>query len=182
MYYGRARHGGALKVTGIFLSVRVLHVLFGGIWIGTAVFVSFLLMPALRAAGPDAGKVMLGLGRRVPVFIASVSGTTVLTGLWLYWRFTDGFDPGLSSTLGGRVFGAGGVLGLVAAVMAGSVVGRNMKAVVALLEQLERTEPAGRAALMAQVARRRQKAATAGRIIVVLLVVTTALMALGHYV
>jgi hypothetical protein len=165
-----------------FLSVRVLHVLFGATWLGSAVFLTFLLMPAVRQAGPAGGKVVQVLGRAIPVFIASVSGLTVLTGLWLYWHFTDGFDPGLSATMGGRVFGAGGVLGLAAAVIGGSVVGRNMKAVVALLDQVDRTEPAGRAALMDRLAQHRHKATVAGRIVSVLLILTIMLMALGHYV
>jgi len=165
-----------------FLSVRVLHVLFGAIWLGAAVFLTFLLMPAMRQAGPAGGKVVQVLGRRIPAFIASISGLTVLTGLWLYWHFTDGFDPGLSSTMGGRVFGAGGVLGLAAAIIGGSVVGRNMKHVVALLDQMDRTEPAARAALMDRLAQHRHKAMVAGRIASVLLIFTIMLMALGHYV
>jgi uncharacterized membrane protein len=166
-----------------FLSVRVVHILFGAIWLGAAFFMSFLLMPALREAGPDGSKVVQGLGRRrIHVFIASISGITVLTGLWLYWRFTGGFNPADSASMGGRVFGAGGVLGLVAAVIAGSVVGRNMKRVVALLAQMDRTEAAGRAALMDQLLHHRQKAASGARIVAVLLIVTIVLMAIGHYV
>ena len=170
-------------MNSFFLSVRVLHILFGAVWLGAAVFVSLLLMPAVREAGPEGGKVMMGLGRRrVPVFIATVSGMTVLTGLWLYWRFTDGFDLSLVNTAGGHMFGTGGVLGLIAAVIATSVVGRNMKRAVAALGQVETTEPAGRQALMDQVLRFRQRAARGGRIVATLLILTTVLMALGHYV
>lgn len=166
-----------------FLSVRVLHVLFGAIWLGTAFFMTFMVMPAVRDAGPDGAKVVQGLGRRgIVPFIAAISGLTALTGLWLYWRFTDGFDPGLSASMGGQVFGTGGVLGLAAAVIAASVVGRNLKRVLALVDQMEKTEPAGRAALMDQLQRHRRKAAAGGRIVVVLLILTIMLMALGHYV
>jgi uncharacterized membrane protein len=165
-----------------FLSVRVLHILFGAIWLGAAVFVTLLLRPAVREAGPDGGKVMMGLGRRVPVFIASVSGLAVLTGLWLYWRFTDGLDPSLMNTAGGHTFGTGGILGLVAAVIATSMVGRNIKRAVAAMKRMEATEPAGRPALMEEAMRYRQRAATGGRIVAVLLIVTTVLMAMGHYV
>lgn len=169
-------------MNAIFLSVRVLHVLFGAIWLGAAVFLVILLMPALRAAGPDAARLMPALGRRVPSFFGSISGLAVLTGLWLYWHFTDGFDPALSSTIGGRVFGAGGLLGFAAAIIGGSVVGRNMKRSVEIQQQIENAEPAARAALAEQLARHRQKTATGGRIVVVLLVLTIMLMALGHYV
>ena len=169
-------------MTTFFLSVRVLHVLFGGIWIGAAVFLVYLLMPALKAAGPDAAKIIPPLGRRVPTFMGVVSGMTVLTGLWLYWHFTDGFDPGLSSTVGARVFGTSGLLGLIAAIIGGSVVGRNMKRAAALQVEIEKASPAARPALADQFARHRQKAARGGQIVAVLLTVTIMLMALGHYV
>jgi uncharacterized membrane protein len=165
-----------------FLSVRVLHILFGAIWLGAAVFVTLLLMPAVREAGPEGGKVMMGLGRRVPVFIASVSGLAVLTGLWLYWRFTDGLDPSLMNTAGGHTFGTGGILGLVAAVIATSVVGQNMKRAVATMKRMETIEPAARQALMEEAIRYRQRAASGGRMVAVLLTVTIVLMGLGHYV
>jgi uncharacterized membrane protein len=165
-----------------FLSVRVLHILFGAIWLGAAVFVTLLLMPAVREAGPEGGKVMMGLGRRVPVFIASVSGLAVLTGLWLYWRFTDGLDPSLMNTAGGHTFGTGGILGLVAAVIATSVVGKNMKRAVATMKRMETIEPAARQALMEEAIRYRQRAASGGRMVAVLLTVTIVLMGLGHYV
>ena len=107
---------------------------------------------------------------------------TVLTGLWLYWWFTNGFNPADSASMSGRVFGAGGVLGLAAAVIGGSVVGRNMKRVIALLAQIDRTEAAGRSALMDQLLHHRQKAARGARIVAILLIVTIVLMAMGHYV
>src|SRR5688572_26579415 len=166
-----------------FLSVRVLHIVFGALWLGAAVFVSLLLVPAMRDAGPDAGKVMLGLGkRRIVTFIASISGLTVLTGLWLYWRYTDGFNPAFFRSPGAHIFGTGGVLGIIAAVIASSVVGRNMKRAIALLKEAETTDAAARPALMARVGQHRQKAATGGRIVMVLLLITMVLMAVGHYV
>jgi uncharacterized membrane protein len=167
----------------LFLSVRVLHIMLGAMWLGTAVFVSLLLMPAMRDAGPDAGKVMLGLGkRRVDAYVASISGLTVLTGLWLFWRYTDGFNPAFMRSAGAHIFATGGILGIIAAVLATSVVGRNMKRAIALLKETEAADAAARPALMARVAQHRQKAGTGGRIVMVLLVITMTLMAVGHYV
>jgi uncharacterized membrane protein len=170
-------------MTELFLGVRVLHIMFGAMWLGAAVFVSLLLVPAMRDAGPDAGKVMLGLGkRRIDLFIGSISGLTVLTGLWLYWRYTDGFNPAFIRSAGAHIFATGGALGVLAAVLAGSVVVKNMKRAIALLKEIEKTDAAARPALMARIAQHRQKAGTGGRIVMVLLLITITLMALGHYV
>ena|SRR5437870_884414 len=168
----------------MFLSIRALHVLLGATWLGFAVMVSLFLMPAIQETGPDGGKVMMALvRRRLPTFIPSIAGLTVLSGLWLYWHFTSGFDPAISASMGGRVFGAGGVLGLTAAIVAGSVVARSMKKVVALMGQMAQTnDAAARTALMDQATQLRRRAAMGGRTVAVLLVITIILMALGHYV
>lgn len=167
-----------------FLSVRVLHILFAATWLGAAVVVSFFLLPAIEQAGPDGGKVVAGMVRRkFDKFVPSIAGMTVLTGLYLYWHFTAGFDPAASASMSGRVFGAGGVLGIIALIIAGSGVAKNMRKVVALMKQAAETADAHtRAPLLEQAGQLRRKAGAAGRIVVVLLVITTVLMALGHYV
>jgi len=168
----------------IFLGARALHVLLGAIWLGTAVLMAFFLTPAVEEAGPEGGKVMMGIARRgMLTFIASVAGTTVLTGLWLYWHFTDGLDASIRESMGGRVFGLGGLLGLAAAVVGGSVVSRNVKKLMELGAQAAAATDAGaRSQLMQQAAAARKRVATGGRIVAILLMVTIVLMALGHYV
>src|SRR5690242_10417092 len=98
------------RIQMAFLTVRVLHVLLGGTWLGMAVVMSWVVMPALRDAGPPGGAVMAAIVKRgFTAIIASVSGLSVLTGLWLYWHFTNGFDPLIAGSMGARVFGVGGV-------------------------------------------------------------------------
>ena len=140
-------------MTTFFLTARALHVLLGAIWLGMVVSTSFFLMPAIQEAGPDAGKVMLGMARRgFDAFIASVAGLTVLLGFYLYWQFTAGFDPAISASMGGRVFGLGGILGLVAAIVGGSVVSRSSRKIVALMKQAATTaDPGARSQVMQQV-------------------------------
>jgi hypothetical protein len=170
-------------MNALFLSIRVLHVLLGAAWLGAAVLLSFFLMPAVTDAGPDGGKVVIALiGRRLDAYIASIAGLTVLTGLYLYWTVTGGFDPATSATMKGRVLGLGGVLGLAAAIIGGSVVSRNMKKAVALMTQASgATDAGGRSALLAEAAQCRQKAATGGRIVAVLLIVIIVLMVVGGH-
>ena len=141
-------------------------------------------MPAIQDVGPDGGKVMAAMARRgLITFIPSVAGLTVLTGIYLDRHFTDGFDAALSGSMGARVFGTGGLLGLIAAIIGGSVVSRSIKRVLALMGSVATTtDAAARASLLQEVARFRQRAGTAARIVAVLLMITVVLMALGHYV
>ena len=168
----------------LFLAFRIVHILLGAAWLGTAVFNAFFLMPAIQDVGPDGGKVAVALMRRHMVpYIASISGLTVVTGLYLYWRFTGGFDPALSGSMGARVFGAGGVLGIVAAVLATSGVTRSMKQAMKLMAQAGSTAVASeRGALVERAAALRQRARKFATIVAVLLIVTIMLMAVGHYV
>lgn len=166
----------------LFLGVRTLHLLLAAIWFGTAVAMSLFVMPAIGQAGPDGGKVVVALIRRGFIaFIASVSGLTVVTGFYLYWVFLD--NPGFAASMGGRVLGAGGILGTAAAAIVASVVGKNLKRSVATLQEAaQETDAARRAPLLERAGQFRQKAAKGGRLVVGLLVITTVLMAIGHYV
>ena len=107
----------------------------------------------------------------------------VVTGLYLYWRFTDHFDAGIVSSRGGLAFGIGGALAIVSLILGGSVVGRNLKRAGELMEQaISQPDVAARAALMTQAASLRGKAASVGRVVSVMIIITIMLMGLGHYI
>ena len=166
--------------TAIFLGLRVTHVLLAAIWFGSTVFVSELLVPALDAAGPAGGQVMGGLNRRVTVYMAILAGTTVLTGIYLFWHFTGGFDPAVSATRAGRAFSSGGAAGLLAAIIGGSVVGRSANKLGPLMGQLATAKD--KTALMQEVNALRQRMKIGTRAVLLLQLIALVLMALGHYI
>jgi uncharacterized membrane protein len=169
--------------TLLFLLLRATHVLLAALWVGATAFTTFYLMPALEEAGAAAGPVMGALIRRkIHAFMASIGGITVLTGFYLYYRFTGGFDPALSGSIGAMVFGTGGICGLVALILGGAVVSRNAKKMGDLGARLATTPEAQRGALVAEMAAIRRKTATFSRIVIVLQVIALLCMAVGHYV
>lgn len=169
--------------TVLFLVLRAAHVLIAAIWVGGVALTTFYIFPALEESGLAAGPVMGALMRRkIHVYMASIGGTTVLTGFYLYYRFTGGFDPSLSATRAAMVFGTGGAAGLLALIIGGAVVSRNAKKmgeIGARLASARDTEPAD---LIAQMTAARRRAATGSRIVVVLQMIAVVLMAIGHYV
>ena len=170
--------------TFLFLLFRVAHVLMAAVWLGATAFVSFFLMPAIQDTGPAAGPVMGALVRRkLAVFMSSLGGLTVVTGFYLYWRFTGGFDHALSATRAATVYGAGGVAGLLALIIDGAIVTRNAKKMAGLGAQLA-SMPDGpaRATATAEMAAARTRAAVAGRVVIILQMIALACMAVGHYV
>ena len=104
----------------LFLVVRAAHVTAAAIWIGSHIFSTFMLMPAIDASGPSGGQVMMRINRRgIVVYMLSVAVLTLASGLVLYWRFTGGFDPALAATHAGLAFGLGGSAGILAGAIGG---------------------------------------------------------------
>jgi len=170
--------------TLLFLVLRPLHVLIAAIWIGSTVFMSYLLMPAMNADPPTGGRVMMALNRKgLVTFFGAIGGIMVLTGLYLYWRFTGGFDPEVSRSHAGMAFGIGGLAGILAAIIGGSVVGRTSKQLMSIMEQAARL-PDGpeKAALMKPAAAMRQRMESAGNVVVALQVIALVTMAVAHYI
>jgi hypothetical protein len=156
--------------TFLFLVVRVAHVLLAAAWLGMTAFTTLFLVPVFKEAGPGAVPVAQGIMRRkLPVYMASLGGIVILTGFFLYWRFTGGFDPALSGARAARVFGTGGLAGTLALILGGAVVTRNAK------KMATSTDPA-------EIAAARDKVLVFGRIVLVLQAIALAAMAVGHYV
>ena len=169
--------------TVLFLTMRAAHVLLAASWIGATVFTSFMLMPVIESSGPAGGQLMQSLERKgLTAFFAALGGTTVLTGIYLFWRFTGGFDPEVSKTHAGLAFGIGGLFGLVAVIIGGSVMGRSSRRLLALMDQLPKASDAQKGALLQEAAVLRGRMKSFGTIVLACQILALLLMAVGHYI
>jgi uncharacterized membrane protein len=170
--------------TLIFLALRATHVLGAAVWIGSTAYISLLLTPAVEDAGPAGGQIMMRLDRRgLHTYMAVVAVTTILSGAYLLWRFTGGFDPGVVATHAGIAFGSGGFFGVLAGIIGATVVGRSGAQVVAIMaEAVGAPDGPARGALMQRAAVLRQRIKGATRLVMMLQVTALILMSLGHYV
>lgn len=167
-------------MTILYLVIRFLHVLAGALWVGMAVFSAFFLMPAVKELGPDGGKVMAAIERRgVVAFIPIVVSISILSGIWLYWRYTAGFSHEISRSHAGMAFGAGGAIAIVAAIIGIAVVSRSLAKATALSKQAMTMPDAGRAAAMATVQQLRARGMGAARVVAVLVIIVIGLMSVG---
>ena len=171
-------------MTEIYLLTRIVHVVLGGFWMGAIAFVAFYLMPAVAEAGPDGAKVMAGLIRRKYLnVVPAIALVNLLSGLWLYWRVTNGFDPALSGTRGAIAFGSGGVIAIIAFHIGVLGMRRNiLKAGAIAARAGAMAESPERAALLAQAGALRARASFYAPIVAVMLILTMSLMAIGHYI
>ena len=106
----------------LLIALRIVHVGAAMAWFGGALIGSFFLNPTAQALGPAAGPFMEHLmkRRRMGVFFPVVAGLTVLSGVALYWRDSNGLDvawitspPGLAFTIGGLAAIAAFVGGMI---------------------------------------------------------------------
>ena len=168
----------------LFLALRATHVLFAAVWIGSTANILLLLGPVVEEAGPAGGQIMMRLDRRgLHTYMAVVAFTTMLSGAYLLWRFTGGFDPGVLATHAGMAFGGGGVAGILAGIVGATVIGRSGSQVVAIM-----TKAAGvpdgpeRGAMMQRAAALRQRIKNGTRAVMMLQATALLLMSVGHYV
>lgn len=97
----------------IYLIVlRVVHILAGVLWVGSAIFYFFFVEPTVKSLGPAGPKFMQGLieKRRYPLFMNIVSALTIVAGALLFWSASGGLQaawltsgPGLGFTIGSVV-------------------------------------------------------------------------------
>ena len=172
------------SATLMFLVIRAVHVLLPALWVGSTAFMVFFVMPALKETGPAAAPMMGAIARKgLNAFMAALGGIAVLTGFYLYWRLTGGFDPELSATHGAMVFGTGGIAGLISVIIGGAVVGRNMKRMgESGAKAMALPEGPERARLMGESNAARDRGVAGARIVLALQMIAVVCMAVGHYV
>jgi uncharacterized membrane protein len=101
------------------LVFRVLHIVSGIFWVGSAFFVTVFLEPTAAELGPDAGPVMAHLmdKRKVGQIITGIAAFTVIGGLFLYWRDWHSMYPSFGDWIG-SAFGGVLTVGAVCAIAA----------------------------------------------------------------
>lgn len=163
--------------------LRLLHIIGGVFWVGTALFNTFYLVPALTAAGPAAGQIMASLQqRKLFTVLPLVAVVTMLTGLRLIWIASSGFEGSYFESATGSALAAGGLAAIVAFVIGLAVVRPAMMRAGQLTMQLQGvTEPAQRDPIVAQMAILRRRGAKGNAGVTLLLLLAAAAMAVARY-
>ena len=167
----------------LLLLLRVLHVGLGAFWFGAVMFNTVFLGPALNEIGPDAAKVGAAMIRqKVMVYMPIAAITTILSGLWLYWRISGGFQPEFMGSRQGMTLGTGGLAAIVAVVLGLAIIKPAMEKAGALGQKAGQSSGAERDALLAQAAAARGRSASGSIAVALLLVVAILAMAVARYV
>ena len=90
--------------------LRVIHIGAGIFWVGAAFVLFLFIQPSVTELGQPGQAFMghLATRKKLPLAVLLSGVLTVLAGLLLYWRSSDGLDaawiatgPGISLTVGG---------------------------------------------------------------------------------
>jgi uncharacterized membrane protein len=162
---------------------RLIHVGAGVFWAGSMFFSARFLFPALDDAGPEGGKVVNGLvkhGFMSAIPIAAALG--ILSGIYMFWRVSMGFNDTYMSSGPGRTYSIGGTAAIIAFAIGGTVVRSSMTKSLKLANSAASAAESERANIMSDAAKHRAKGAAASKIVASLLVITVICMAIGRYV
>jgi len=162
---------------------RILHIVGGVVWVGSAVFTAVFLIPAARAIGPAAGPIMreLTVVRKLPIYLLGFAFLTILSGGVLAYR--DMGDMGMRwfEQGSGRYFGFGAILGVVGLIVGMTVNAPTVKKIGALSAQLAKEGRPPTAEEGARLQALQDRLFTAARVIAVVLVLATVAMAFARY-
>lgn len=163
--------------------LRVVHVGSAMAWFGGAVVSSFFLLPAARALGPAAQPFMdqLLTRRRLGVFFPIVAALTILSGLILYWRDSNGLDSAWISSPSGLAFTIGGLAAIVAFVGGLVLIGPSVAEQTAVRNELAASGGAPTEAQRERLERADRRMQLANRIDLPLILLAALSMAVGRY-
>lgn len=163
--------------------LRLVHVLGAVLWVGMMFFTTFFLLPAVQETGPEGGKVMGAVQRRgILTIMPLLALGTILSGLWLYWRASLGFEPAYMRSRTGMAFGTGGALGIVAYLLGLAIVRPSMMRAMTIMQTLgSASSDEERQERMHEAQRLRNRSGVAGRTVAWMLLLAAALMAVARY-
>ncbi|MCE7858891.1 MAG: hypothetical protein DYG86_03780 [Chloroflexi bacterium CFX2] len=165
----------------VILILRILHIAGGILWVGTATFYLFLLVPAARASEISGQKLMQNLGPRMGPFMGIVTSLTVLSGGLLYARF---FSDGISfiwKTGAGLAFTVGAIAALASYVIGSTVFGKTQEKISTLGAAMDSAGGPPKPEQAAEMNRLQTFLMKAYRFDFVLLVVAMVAMAVARY-
>lgn len=164
--------------------LRLLHIVAGVFWAGTAIFVAAFLVPSARATGPDGGRLVQHImqHRRLPIYLGIAMVLTTLSGLTMFWLFSARTGGAWARSPQAITLGVGALLAI-----AGGIVGAALSAPIglaigALADRIQAGNGPPSAEQSAEMARLQQRITVATRTAAALLLGAVVAMAVARYV
>src|SRR5687768_6728155 len=159
-------------MTAELIVLRLVHILGGILWVGTGLFSTFFLMPALGRISPAAAGPLMGALQQRHMFTVFpiVAVLTILSGIRLLHIVSGGFAPSYFDSRTGQTFLWSGIASIVAfmlGIFVARPIGIRTGALAASIATLPEEQ---RAARMAEVERLKRRGAVVSMTAMVLLI------------
>jgi len=161
--------------------LRLIHILAGIFWVGSAFLMAGFLIPTMRATGAEGGRFVQTLmeRQRLPLYLGVAGALTVLSGIGMYARLVAATHGAWAGTGPGIAFGAGGLAAIVAGFtgsMISGAAGRRMGVIG------QTVGPGGPSSEQrAEMGRLQARIALGTRLTALFLVIAAGLMAIARY-
>ncbi|MBC7878637.1 MAG: hypothetical protein H7Y59_15810 [Anaerolineales bacterium] len=122
----------------LIITLRIIHILAGIIWVGGTLIMTFFIAPTIRATA-EAGQKFIGHlmnNLKFSNWIAAAAGLSILAGLALFWIDSNGFTSAWMDSGAGIGFRRGAELATIGFVF-GLLIGRTTKAMAKLGAQFQ---------------------------------------------
>lgn len=164
--------------------LRVIHIVFGVIWVGGVFTLAAFVVPSARAIGPAAGPMMgqLTQVRQMPKWLVIAGFLTIAAGFWLYWHASVGADPRWMASGPARTYGIGAVLALIAWFMGMTMNAPLAKRMSAMGAKIAASGAPPTADEKAQLSAMQARLGTLSVVGAALLILATMTMAVARYV
>jgi uncharacterized membrane protein len=161
--------------------LRLVHILGAILWLGSGLFTTFFLMPAMTKAGPAvAGPIIANLQQRRMFTVLPISALlTILSGIRLMMIVSAGNPQWFASPMG-RTYSISGAFAIVSFLTA-IIIGRPATVRMGKLSQSPVSDGASKEARAAEIRSLQKRATWSTQIAIVLLILAAAGMAVARY-
>ena len=166
----------------LMLALRWIHVVAGSLWAGAAVFIAFVLQPAIDDAGPGAASIMPALRRRgIMTVLPLLALATILSGMGLFWMVGGGDFRGFMGSATGVALSLGGLAAFLAFLIGILVMRPSMMGAASIFQSVASAPAEEQAGRLAAAAELRTRAARAARYVGILLLLAATAMSVARY-
>jgi ribose/xylose/arabinose/galactoside ABC-type transport system permease subunit len=172
-----------IAADAFWIVFRFIHIVSAILWAGSAFAVFTFVEPTVSAMGPDGGRFMgyMVEKRKMPIVITSLSGLTVLGGIVLYLRASDGFDTDWISSGPGLGFTIGALAGIAAFLIGLTLIRPTVQRLQAIGAEVGASGGAPTPEQGAEMGRLLERMKSLGRTDFVLILIAATTMATARY-
>lgn len=163
--------------------LRLVHILSGVFWAGASIMLAGFVNPSVRASAPESGKFMQYFAQKsgYPRYAEVAGWLTILAGLGLYWIISGGFQASWFTTRRGIALTIGGIMAIIAMVIAYIYQKPAAKRLAALGQEIQASGGPPSSEQLAEIQAQQKKLSQGALWTAILLAVSVIGMALSRY-